>query len=587
MSVTYPTPTLDRATLNFDPVADTDAVRKGYVTTATGAYLPLAGGTVSGTVTHQGTSALNGATTVGTTSAATSLIRNGPNNSARIDEWQNAGVKKWRWQVDGSATGGNAGDTFRLFGFDDTGTSLGEVARYIRASGSITWNNGLSYSDPFYTAHGGSFQYDKSLVSIGTTTLVTGVAMAFGGANPSFQWVNKTYAGVLDTGSGAPNFATWTINDTVNASRALPASAGFAYGHNYQTGANGDRIQMSLVYNKTAAASDGLTTSPMNLACFMHHDVGESTNPAAPLTTARSVNIDCRIGGTGNAFLGLLLQENDMRTFAGNTVRSRINLALHCGNTDAVHGSLEDCHLKFSSSPLVVAGTGGVKTLIQIGSWTQWHPWDETLAGTSIMQVGSFTGGIGASGAVQAWNPTVDLGFDLWGLKFTTSVFRSQGINIDGTGQVPILGPGAITYSAAGVKIAVPNVLTTAVAIAVAGTGYRVNDVVVDIMGNLVQITGVTGSTPSSVSLVRTGYAAAAPTNPVTTQFGCGTGLTLNLTTAATGSLNLSDTGQKLGFFGTTAVVKPTVTGSKGANAALASLLTALANFGLLTDSST
>jgi len=41
-----------------------------------------------------------------------------------------------------------------------------------------------------------------------------------------------------------------------------------------------------------------------------------------------------------------------------------------------------------------------------------------------------------------------------------------------------------------------------------------------------------------------------------------------------------------LGFFAATPVAKPTVTGSKGANAALTSLLTALANLGLITDSS-
>jgi len=42
-----------------------------------------------------------------------------------------------------------------------------------------------------------------------------------------------------------------------------------------------------------------------------------------------------------------------------------------------------------------------------------------------------------------------------------------------------------------------------------------------------------------------------------------------------------------LGFFGAAAVSKPTVTGSRGGNAALASLLTALANLGLITDSTT
>lgn len=41
-----------------------------------------------------------------------------------------------------------------------------------------------------------------------------------------------------------------------------------------------------------------------------------------------------------------------------------------------------------------------------------------------------------------------------------------------------------------------------------------------------------------------------------------------------------------MGFFGATAIAKPTVTGSRGGNAALASLLTALANLGLITNSS-
>ncbi len=45
--------------------------------------------------------------------------------------------------------------------------------------------------------------------------------------------------------------------------------------------------------------------------------------------------------------------------------------------------------------------------------------------------------------------------------------------------------------------------------------------------------------------------------------------------------------GTGIGVFGATPVAKPTVTGSRGGNAALASLLTALANLGWITDSST
>lgn len=40
----------------------------------------------------------------------------------------------------------------------------------------------------------------------------------------------------------------------------------------------------------------------------------------------------------------------------------------------------------------------------------------------------------------------------------------------------------------------------------------------------------------------------------------------------------------KIGFYGATAVAKPTVTGSKGANAALTSLIAALVAQGLIID---
>jgi hypothetical protein len=50
--------------------------------------------------------------------------------------------------------------------------------------------------------------------------------------------------------------------------------------------------------------------------------------------------------------------------------------------------------------------------------------------------------------------------------------------------------------------------------------------------------------------------------------------------------IETSGTAPMLGFYGGAAITKPTVSGSRGGNAALASALTALANLGLLTDSS-
>lgn len=53
-----------------------------------------------------------------------------------------------------------------------------------------------------------------------------------------------------------------------------------------------------------------------------------------------------------------------------------------------------------------------------------------------------------------------------------------------------------------------------------------------------------------------------------------------------TGTKIGTSTSQKLAFFNSTPIVKPTVSGSRGSNAALASLITALANLGLVVDTS-
>jgi hypothetical protein len=49
----------------------------------------------------------------------------------------------------------------------------------------------------------------------------------------------------------------------------------------------------------------------------------------------------------------------------------------------------------------------------------------------------------------------------------------------------------------------------------------------------------------------------------------------------------LDHDGTTVGFYGATPAAKPTVTGAKGANAALTSLLAALVTLGLITDTTT
>ena len=60
-----------------------------------------------------------------------------------------------------------------------------------------------------------------------------------------------------------------------------------------------------------------------------------------------------------------------------------------------------------------------------------------------------------------------------------------------------------------------------------------------------------------------------------------------NLVLTPYAALKLAGVGGSVGFYGAGGGTKPTVTGSKGANAALTSLLSALAGLGLITDSTT
>lgn len=69
-----------------------------------------------------------------------------------------------------------------------------------------------------------------------------------------------------------------------------------------------------------------------------------------------------------------------------------------------------------------------------------------------------------------------------------------------------------------------------------------------------------------------------------TTAFRCISGGADSFQVGTDGALRHVST--KVGFFAATAITKPTVTGSRTTGAALASLLTALANLGLITDSS-
>ena len=104
-------------------------------------------------------------------------------------------------------------------------------------------------------------------------------------------------------------------------------------------------------------------------------------------------------------------------------------------------------------------------------------------------------------------------------------------------------------------------------------------------------VDNVDGTASDAVLLLRGN--ASQSGNYLTTQTSGGSALTTIGTNGeltvrqGTSTVRLQTNSTGIGFFGVTPVARPNVTGSRGGNAALASLLTSLANLGLITDSTT
>jgi len=158
------------------------------------------------------------------------------------------------------------------------------------------------------------------------------------------------------------------------------------------------------------------------------------------------------------------------------------------------------------------------------------------------------------------------------------------------TAQFPMFSVES-TEDAIGVVISVNSTGTAALISSYQDTGPNAtypsaNDLYVQTLGALVLSGGPTVSVGTSTSgqvLIDAGTnIRLRSTN----------GGTISLIGAGAGTTNIvihntSNALTKLGFFGATPIVQPTVTGSRGGNAALASLITQLVNLGLIIDSTT
>jgi hypothetical protein len=118
--------------------------------------------------------------TLGTDSAAASMVFNGPVASQRILQWSTAGSRRWSLYANAGAEGGNnAGSDLQLLSGNDTGGPLGTVAIFTRSNGNVSFNPVLNFPSPTYTFNGdvvipGRFGNQLQIYPSGTVTVPAG-----------------------------------------------------------------------------------------------------------------------------------------------------------------------------------------------------------------------------------------------------------------------------------------------------------------------------------------------------------------------------------------------------------------------------
>ena len=159
-----------------------------------------------------------------------------------------------------------------------------------------------------------------------------------------------------------------------------------------------------------------------------------------------------------------------------------------------------------------------------------------------------------------------------WGTDGTKTFSLSNGgPNCHGFGTPPALA----AYRANGTESSPTVAGDTAILFQFTGYGYDGADYIASpIMRFFVDGTPSSGIVPGGIRLL------SRDSSGVSTE-----ALTIRAAGTVEVKLGLAHQGSTLGFYNTTPTTKPTITGSRGDNAALADLLTKLAGLGLLTDS--
>jgi hypothetical protein len=475
-----------------------------------------------------------------------------------------------------------------------------------------------------------------------TNIVLSGAPPAAATTSGIFQTINLSGNDGATPANSGVNF--YSLTDTANIN-GLGAQA--YYLSRYNAGADGSRLMMETVYQKTAQSASGnqaflldrktlqvlageggtgdtivasqvgnlLTVTSAPLANLQAGSIisGNAMPSITPFETI--VGLGTGVGGTGTYTMSRIVDFTSRTITAGNYKGSFENqnqvmqcevawisgcqmieydmqayypvqykqlLTLQYSLGDAAHGVWVDCAFCIGENNTVQPGTGGGLVMFSVGTGGSNWPIDTLALDTAVLRAQRNRTRSAGSSFGQQYKATFGVDFTI--LNCGTACWSSPGFSVDGDGSVAA-GPLRVTYSSAGATIAAPGLHVASASITSGGTGYHVDEQLLEpLSGSMWQVTGVGALTAvTSMTLLRSGYPTSCPgaATPFT-DLANGTGLKATLTCDTSNGVVVAASGNNLGFYGATAIAKATPSGACAGNTGCQALRDALGNLGLI-----
>ena len=507
-------------------------------TTTTGPFLLLTGGTVTGATTF------NSTLTVGalTLNASPTHIT-GAAGTFRTLRFETGGSARFSFGLDNTAEGGTAdGSNFVVSSFDNSGNAVNNAFFSLNRLTGRTSTLGITQTAAIAAANIGSGT-GTGFVQNGSVSGSKAIA-SYTGIN---QWNISSDVGAL-TGQ-------FLFNTAIN----------YNFGGAGYTGNRGGLLILMTQTGVAAGTSGAGGIEALQASVTINNTFGGTNSGVGAAGAVFAGNLSTRLTSGATNIIGSCGLEIDVEADTGATYQSATGLAVVATTAHKQAGVL-----KANTAVIVGAQTGsnGFEIGYAVSSW-----------------------GLGASGTVfladfAADKPTftVTRGFDLRALTTTSDIFAASGFAIGPTGRVRV-GTGYFDVTATGAGLSADGAICTAgtltgsvaTTFASDGNSYYVDDP----YGGMWIVTFPNGtSSITAITLVSAPVVKGTPpANPITLTprgrlnvFAPGA-ITANFTwdtTRISLAVQSLSTG-KLGFFGSTPVVKPTGWGTStgGARAAI------------------